>query len=162
MFNINFNYVIQIILPVYLRLEKQIAWLKVITFYLRKIYEEFVVFRTLKLYNINFTGQVMYLEKKLQDTFNCPLLSISDGVVVLPFYLFNKSERKLPVYFYNKSENKPPIYLFNESEYSHQSDFIVNIPIACYNLLTTDEINKLHSIVRYYLTFGKKYKIKTF
>lgn len=161
MFNINFNYIIIIILPIYLRLKKQIAWLKVIIFYLRKTYENFVAFRTLNLYDINFTGQLMYLEKKLQDTFSCPLLYISDGIVVLPFYLYNKSDGELPVYFYNKSEEEPPVYLFNKFEITQQADFIVNIPITCYNNFSNDDINKLHSIINYYKTFGKNYKIKT-
>lgn len=160
MFNINFNYIIHIVLPVYLRFEKQISWLKVITSYINKIYLEFSEFRSLNLYDINFTGQVMYLEKKLQDEFYCSGLYISDGTTNLPFYLYNKSEGELPVYFYNKSEEELPVYLFNKNEFTEQADFFINIPIACYSNFTADDINKLHSIVQYYKNFDKNYNIK--
>ncbi len=101
MFNVIFEYLRTILTPTRLRQPKLLAWLSVIISYLKKIYNEYISFRTLKLYDINFTGQLMYLQKKLRDTFNCPGIIIEDGTLILPLYLSNQNENNLPVYIGN-------------------------------------------------------------
>ncbi len=98
MFDVLFSYLRDILTPTRLRQAKMLAWLSLITSELSKIYDKYVLFRKLKLYEINFTGQVMYLQKKLRDTFNCQEIVIDDGLLTLPFYLSNKIENNLPVY----------------------------------------------------------------
>ncbi len=98
MFNIDFTYLIQSLIPVILRKPKEIAWVSLILSYVKKLYNEFVAFKNEKLYDINFTGQTMYLEKKLNDTFSVTGIFISDGKYYLPLYLFNDGEDFLPVY----------------------------------------------------------------
>jgi len=159
MFDINFTYLINLILPPNLRKPKQIAWLSVLLSYLKKIYENFVLFRIDKLYDINFTGQIMYLEKKLQDTFNIPDLFISDGYIVDNVYLHNLSENALPIFFYNESEEEAEIYLYNSSEHISSQSFIINIPEDDYNNLTSDDLSKLNKIVNYYKLVDKQYTI---
>lgn len=102
MFDIDFRYIITILLPYRLRQSKMIAWLQVIVSYLKVIYTDFKLYRSNKLYEINFTGQVMYLEKTLQDALGCPDVYISDGILTLPLFLSNKDEGRAPVYFGNQ------------------------------------------------------------
>lgn len=161
MFNIDFIYLIQLLLPVYLRKPKQIAWLRLILSFIERIYNEFIQFKAVKLYDINFTGQLMYLEKKLQDTFNCSGIYISDGIVLFPFYLSNKAVGNLPVYFANKSENFP-VYLSNNIEFTESPDFIVNIPESCYNNYTENERKQINIILLYYKLFDKTNIIKLY
>lgn len=198
MFDIDFRYIVTILLPTRLRLPKTIAWLRVIVSYLKVIYTEFKIYRSKKLYEINFTGQVIYLEKKLQDTFNCPDIYISDGLLTLPLFLTNKEEGRSPVYFGNLFilgviyqineeivyENKWYSYTatgngtvptsdpsavagdnietfaYNVEEGSTNSNFIVNIPSDCYTSLTTDDFNKIHSIVQFVILADKTYNLK--
>ncbi|MCF6184352.1 MAG: hypothetical protein L3J56_06945, partial [Bacteroidales bacterium] len=101
MFNVIFEYLRTILTPTRLRQTKLLAWLSLIISYLKKIYEKYISFRTHKLYDINFTGQLMYLQKKLRDAFSCQGIVIEDGTLILPLYLSNQNENNLPVYIGN-------------------------------------------------------------
>jgi len=159
MFNINFKYLINLLIPPVLRTEKQIAWLEVITYYLKIIYENFILFRINKLYDINFTGQTMYLEKKLQDIFKIPDLYISDGFFVEDTYLSNIHEGNLPVYISNISENEETIIFYNISEINNEFDFVVNIHLSDYLSLSNEDFFKMNKIINYYKLVDKRYKI---
>lgn len=98
MFNVLFAYLVRNLLPTRLRQSRIIAYAKLLISYIDKIYNEYVAYRTIKLYDINFTGQVMYLQKRIRDTFDCQGILIEDGVLSLPFYLSNKDELNLPVF----------------------------------------------------------------
>ena len=162
MFNINFTYLIQLLLPPNLRKSKLIAWLQVIVSYLKKIYDSFILFRIDKLYEINFTGQIMYIEKKLQDVFEIDDLFISDGLFLENLFLSNISEGEFPVYMSNISENDETIYLANIQEYYENADFIINIPLAFYNNLTSDDFAKMNKIIDYYKLVEKTYTIQSY
>ena len=101
MFDIDFRYIVTILLPTRLRKGKWVAWLRVIVSYLKIIYTEFKIYRNKKLSEINFTGQVMYLEKLLQDKFSCSGIYISDGILSFPTFLSNKEEGRASVFFGN-------------------------------------------------------------
>ena len=200
MFKINFEYLITILLPTRLRKSKMIAWLRVLLSNIQSVYVDYIAYRELQLYDANFTGQVMYLEKKLQDTFNCPGIYIRDGAITLPVYLSNTDEGNLPQYFGNlfvlgESYNPYDEIIYNNTWYSYTTagngvtpdtdpsavqglpvdtfmfnieeqllggSFIVYVPIACFNLMTSDDINKMRSIVQFYILADKTYEIKTF
>ncbi len=102
MFDVLFSYLRDILTPTRLRQAKMLAWLSLITSQLSKIYDKYVLFRNLKLNEINFTGQLIYLQKKLRDTFNCQGIVIDDGLLTLPFYLSNTIENNLLVYIGNR------------------------------------------------------------
>lgn len=199
MFNIIYTYLIAILTPTRLRQPKLLAFLRLIMSFSNSIYNEYVEYRTLKLYLINFTGQTMYLEKLLQDEFNCAGIFISDSYLVLPLYLFNTDEPYLPVYagnyyiegtiyqsgddiiynnywyHYNSTgngntpdmdgaaikEEKIETFLVNLQETTSANDFIVNVPAACYNLMSDDDFNRMHSILNYYKLVNKTYTIKS-
>jgi hypothetical protein len=102
MFNIDFRALIQLLLPVGWRKPKHIVWLSLILSAIKGIYNEFLAFRTSKLYDINFTGQVIYIEKKLNDLFATTGIYIADVTFYPKLYLNNKIEDFLPIYFGNK------------------------------------------------------------
>ncbi len=91
MFNIDFDYLIEILLPTRLRKLRFRKWLKLILSSLNKVYSDFKVFTDNKLFYLNFTSQRLYLEKKLQTEFNTSIF-LSDGNLVLPYYLHNIDE----------------------------------------------------------------------
>lgn len=79
-----------------------VAWLQLILSHIKKNYINFLNYRKQKLYDINFTGQTHYLEKKLNETFSCQGIYIDDIVYIPRLYLHNKRENFLPVFFGNK------------------------------------------------------------
>jgi len=161
MFNIDFIFVIRNLLPPSLRKPKLISWLRLITSNLYSVYLQFVEYRAKMLYDINFTGQLMYLEKKLQEVFLIPGIIISDGELIELVYLSNQMEGFLPVYLNNNMEDNPQMYLVNILEVTDNADFIVNVPSLALAGLTTDEILKMKKIINYYLLLGKSYKIQS-
>lgn len=158
MFNINFIYLLLITLPTRLRNARIVAYMRVALSWLRQIYNAFVSFRSLMLYDINFTGQTMYLEKKLRDTFGCNGIVITDGTLTVSNYLYNNADSQLPLYLYNESENQP-LYLYNNSELSSQNDFIVKIPTSCYSAMTDFEFIQMRTIIEFYKLAQKKYTL---
>ena len=87
MFNVLFSYLTKILVPTRLRQLRMLSWMNLVVSYIKTIYDEYVVFRTEKLYLINFTGQTMYLQKYLQDEFEEGGIYISDGVMVLRLFV---------------------------------------------------------------------------
>ncbi len=156
MFNVNWTYLLEILIPPILRKPKLRAWLKLVTSQISKIYDDFVIERTWWKYNINFTGQLCYLEKKLQETFNCNEIKILDGELIQTSYLSFQSEPYLPVYATFISENEPTMTLINQSELGHNADFIVQVPYGCLN---SEQIDLLKKIINEYKLFEKQYKI---
>jgi hypothetical protein len=120
-----------------------------------------VEYRAAKSYMLNFTGQVMYLEQYLRDSFLIPGISISDGNVKDLFYLFNESEGFLPVYINNEAEpGANLVELWNISEITENVDFYVNVPIAAFSLLTDESLKKMQKMINYFLVYGKNYIIR--
>jgi hypothetical protein len=161
MFQINFTYLINLLLPPFLRKDRHKAWIKLILSNIYKLYIEFMSFKTLKLYDINFNGQTMYLEKKLQDTFGIPGLYISDGLLLNEVYFSNKDEDNIPLYFPNIAEETDTNYFYNIDEYTFDAFFIINIPSINYILLTSDDLAKMRKIIEYYKLIDKTYIIKS-
>ncbi len=164
MFNINFTYLINLLLPPVLRTEKQTAWLEVITYFLKVIYENFMSFRINKLYDINFTGQVMYLEKKLQTVFNNNGIYIADALFLEDIYFTNIQEGEFPVYISNIAENEETVYLHNISELSVgvDVDFYVYVPYVLYSSMDIYDFAKMNKIINYYKLVDKQYLIKSY
>jgi len=161
MFSINFIYTVWNLLPVSLRKPKLAAFLRLCLSYVEKIYLSFVEYRAAKSYMLNFTGQVMYLEQYLRDSFLIPGISISDGNVKDLFYLFNESEGFLPVYINNEAEpGANLVELWNISEITENVDFYVNVPIAAFSLLTDESLKKMQKMINYFLVYGKNYIIR--
>jgi hypothetical protein len=127
--------------------------------YIEKIYGQFLVFKDYRLYDINFTGQTMYLQKKLRDTFACQGILIEDGQMFLPVYLHNQSEQQLPLYLFNEFENETISYLNNSTELSSQNDFVVKVPASCYNSMDTHSFHKMRTILEFYKMAQKTYSI---
>ena len=197
MYNIDFRYLITILLAVILRKPRQIAWIRLLLSHLNSIYKLFKTFRNNIQADIIFTGQVMYLEKKLQIEI-CDGITVTDGYQNIPVYLSNIEEANAPVFFGNLWElgviyqvddeiiylnywyqyigvgngNSPDsdpnavqgdeidTYMYNNEESTTMAVFYVNIPQLCYDTLTSDDLNRLNSIVEYYLIAGAGYEIK--
>lgn len=151
MFNINFKYLIAILTPPILRNVKFLQWMNIILSSIRNIYLDFLDMRVNWLYDINFTAQIMYLEKKLQAELNTSLISITDGYMVSLIYLQNEASNEQPLFIYNEPENSP-VFISNLSELDNEIDFYVNVP-------TGSDATIINNIIRKYNILGKTYLI---
>lgn len=106
MFNLNINWpkIIKENLPFFLHRTKRIDFIKALISGVNQIYQEFLVMYQVYVYKIRFNGQVIYLEKILNDKFS----PTSGGIYIVDANTIPKN------YLYRKSELKPPIYLYRK------------------------------------------------
>lgn len=103
-FNINWLKIIKEHLPADLRVISVIEFLQVVISPFVEIYGEFMAKYQVLVYKVRFTGQVIYLEKILNDKFSPTSggIYIVDGQTTPKKYLYRKSEGKPPQYRYRK------------------------------------------------------------
>lgn len=159
MFNIVWNKLIQLLLPIQLRQTKIISYLRSAFGGIIQIYNDFLNYRDYANYLLYFNGQTIYLEHLLNDQFDNVLrriyiYNIPPAIII---YIYLKLENK-PKYIYQKIENAPinkQIYLKNTSEYTSQLDFIVKVPVGL-----TFDIHIMKSWIERYKIAGKNYDIQ--
>lgn len=104
MFNINWPQLAAELTPSKYRSKmKFAAWLGVLLSPVRDLHTQFLSFRQDAIYKARFTGQIIYLEKRLNDRFD-PIargIYIDNVADVNWIYVFNSSEQQLPLYAYN-------------------------------------------------------------
>ncbi len=149
---INFNKLTVWLLPTFLRRNNHIAWLSAIIYPIVTLYD-----RT--LYRMQHNGQVIYLEKVLNQWFlvegynpdqhkNTKTVHIANAYYARRKYLYQDYEQK-PIYL-------GKTYIHKRAEYGAEYfDFTVLIPKSYnYNLVA------LKAQIDYYKLAGKKYKIE--
>lgn len=162
MFSVNFKNIVNQNLPPKTGTDTPLtkAWLYSLIQPLIELYAIFSSYRIQALYTLSFTGQVIYLEKLLNDTFNNggTEIFIEDGSLKIAPFLFNTAEDAEPFFVYNTAEtDEPNTYLYNTAEYTGNLDFIVKVPVA----LVFDE-NQMKSLINKYKLAGKNYTIQTY
>lgn len=140
------------LMATYLRRSKHIAWLQACV-------APLIYLQDVTLYKMQHNGQVVYLEKVLNEWFevegyNPNLHRESKKVYIVDAYYAKRQ------YIYQNYEEKPiylsKTYIHKRSEYSAEYfDFVVMIPQGYrYNEA------KLHALINYYKLAGKKYKVE--
>lgn len=158
MFNINYDRLIQLLLPVHLRAERMLLFLKAMLRPLKTLYNGFLSYRQSTLRTLSHTGQVNSLEQLLNDLYSPTArgIEITDSTDNRwPPAIYNHNEGQPALYLYNKSETAPPNYLFNTIEYNLMTDFIVRIPMT-----TTATSDQIRSTVNRYRQAGKRYSLQ--
>ncbi|GIZ15276.1 hypothetical protein [Capnocytophaga catalasegens] len=160
--NIDFEKLVGLLLPTFLRKRKMLAWLRMWVAPLKSLHYDFFQKRNAlngDLYRLAHNGQVCYLRKMLNDNFDPEKrrIRILDG---------NKFRRK---YIYTRGENKPiylgKMYLRGRSDYADTGvDFIVEIPKEVSELHRTEQngaerFYAIEAYVDFYRLAGKRYKI---
>lgn len=135
------------------------AWLKVLAAPVVFLYQEFLRFRKVRLYELSITPQVASLERLLNDRWD-PLLRriyIDDAIIYAPLYLYRDAESH-EISLYTVPENQPvTVYTDGETLGSTADDFIIMVPIDV--VFNTTE---MRSLVNVYKLAGMKFKIQTF
>lgn len=161
MYNIDFDELINSKLPWFLRKPIMRAWLAALTYPVRFVYANFIVFCNEMRFDGDMTGQVVYLEYMLNLIFyrqgDLQYIYITDGTPGDDLLLYNQAENEDETYTYQSSEDEDPVWLMNNSEGS-ETDFIVNVPstvpITYYDFLI--------SLVSKYKIAGTSFSILSF
>lgn len=119
MYNINFIYLVYDFLLIKWRKSNNISLIMLALSYIRKIWDMFVDLRAYYVSDFYFTGQTMYVEKKLSDFYNCSVL-IEDGEFIPPVYVFNNIEELTPIYTLNTFNIDETYYLGTEILYNNE------------------------------------------
>ncbi|WP_367867905.1 hypothetical protein [Pedobacter sp. WC2423] len=151
-FEVDFNRLISLNLPVDLRQLKWLTWLQCLVSPVKMIDSKFKAFRSANLYTLAHNGQVCFLRKVLNDSFDPGLrrIYIAEG---------SKYDRN---YIYTNAEKQPKylgkMYLRQASDYADSGvDFRVIIPIG-FNLNAV--IHQMKAAIDFYKLASKRYKIE--
>lgn len=125
MFNIDFDKLINNNLDNFVRQPKFVNRLKCIVYEVKNLYTQFISFRDDRIIKAAGNGQVIWLEKILNDKWD----NISRGIFISdpipsPFYIWKKTEAVPSVYLYKKFA---PGHNFTPGEYCIGSDNIIYI-----------------------------------
>nr|DAS20561.1 MAG TPA: hypothetical protein [Caudoviricetes sp.] len=146
----------QYVLHPALRKKKIFALISVFLLPLIFIYNSFKKYRK-QLIDKNINGQVIYIEKALNDRFFLKkreifITDIEDSVT----YLHKRTEGQIPVYIYKRSEKGKTVFKYRD-EGSYEGNFIVHIP-SFLKEYETDIRNQ----VNYYKPAGRSFKIEIY
>ena len=139
-----------------MRKKKIFALISVFLLPLIFIYNSFKKYRK-QLIDKNINGQVIYIEKALNDRFFLKkreifITDIEDSVT----YLHKRTEGQIPVYIYKRSEKGKTVFKYRD-EGSYEGNFIVHIP-SFLKEYETDIRNQ----VNYYKPAGRSFKIEIY
>ena len=130
-YDIDYDKLGKIFIPEPLRKPILSAWVKVLLSPIKTVYEAFLSYRTLKLYELTITPQVCYMERLLNDRWDDTLrrIVIEDAPDHAPIVYYLEAELKPDVYF-TEAENLPVVY-YTEGECGQiKDDFIIKVPTA--------------------------------
>jgi hypothetical protein len=144
--------------PVFWRRTTFIEFIYCLVDPIKKLNSEFISFREKSIYKIVHNGQVILLEKVLNDAFDKfdRRIYITDSVQNEPLYLHSTQEQR-PVYIGEKT-------LFNFGSFDAANyEFIVIMPVELKPVFLFDLLNfenRIKTSVNYYKLASKRYVIQ--
>ena len=162
------NYVLDILnewvklVPVKLRGPRLIVWVQSLLRPLQTVANQFAGKVAEVQYRLTFTGQVIYLEHRLNDEFDPSARSIyiddPTQAGIIPVFIYNIAEQQPATYLYNVAEAQPSTFIYDVPEYSSNTDFIVFIPASLNTDLTKARMKK---VINSYKQAGRRYQFQT-
>lgn len=160
MYSIDFDKLIDNLLPWFLRKPVMKSWLKATIAPTISLYGLFTAYIDKKRWEASLTGQVEVMEIMLNQEFyndaNSRKIFISDNDPEEMIYIHNLAENQSPFYLHNLSENEEEVYLSNLDE-GIIVDFIVNVPEEL-----EFDLNYMISLIKKYKIAGPSFEINTY
>lgn len=143
------------VLPPVLRGKRLFALIRILLLPFVFVYKQFVAFRKEALGKQAVTGQVLMIEKLLNDHYALTNKEIylSDAPLT-NIYLYKQKENQIPVVLYRSSEEQGMRYLLYEREGQYDANFTVNVPS-----FLADSLEEIKWLVDHYKPAGRTYKI---
>lgn len=149
MFNLNINWlkIIKENVPFFLRTPVRMDWILSMISAINQIYQEFIIQQKVYVYKIRFNGQVIYLEKILNDKFD----PVGTGIYIID------GNTNVATYLYRRIELKPPLYLYKrwKSTISYNADEFAVEGNKVYKALSNNT-NKKPSLYPSYWAYYKQ------
>lgn len=157
-YNIDLYKFSQHLLPPMLRKKRLFAFLSILILPFVYLVSLFLKFRIQSLNKLNTNGQVIYIEKVLNDRFflKNKEIYITD-IFNKNVYAYYRSEEQIPLYFYKRSEGSEVKYIPLRDEGSINGNFMVNIPS-----FLSDYESDIKTLVDYYKPAGRSYVLKIY
>lgn len=157
-YEIDFPYLIEDLLHPLLRKPIMQAWLEALFVPLENLHSEFLDFVEAKRYEMDFTGQVISIERLLNNEFDNGLrrIYISDGNRAEVFLFKGDKPLGEEAFFFKGTEGIGEKFVFKGVS-NLLYDFVVNVPAS----LAYDSV-KMNTLINKYRQAGKKYIISTF
>lgn len=155
-YRVNWNKLAILLLPTHIRKVKIVHYLLVLMTPIKTIYYKFRTFRDLKLYDLTINGQVILLEKVLNDTFDSALrrIYITDGNTYMP-PLFLEEYKNRPVIFKEEGDaDNPTFWAIDNLDDIISFNFFVHVPNELYY-----EASRMRALVNRYKAFGRTFNI---
>lgn len=145
----------ELLLPPPLRRKKLFALIKVMILPFRYLHKKMMDYHHKASHLQQVTGQVINLEKALNDMFYSGHDIYITDVPAADFYLYNDNETATGMVMYNDDEEGVSQVWTNDGEGRINGDFIVNVPFY----LEPQE-SLIRNILDRYKVTGRKYIIK--
>ena len=150
-----------LLIPTFLRKAKLVGWLRMLVAPIGRLHYDFTLKRAADIRKLSLNGQVCYLRKALNDTFD-PLLRrirILEGSQYQSQYIYTEAERK-PKFL-------GTMYLRRGVDYADTGvDFIVKVPQEVWDSqkTPTSEIGRyrffeMEALIGFYKLASKRYMI---
>lgn len=148
----------QYVLRPLLRKKRIFAVVSVFLLPLIFIYTLFKSYRKQATDRLNINGQVIYIEKVLNERFFLihREIFITD-IIGNELYLYNRSEEQIPSYLHKRSERAEVKYIQQRGEGNYSGNFVVNIP----SFLSMYEL-EIINLVDYYKPAGRSFVLKIY
>lgn len=151
-FQIDYDRLVLLCLPTFLRKNNIVSFLRSVIVAIKYLYVVFRNNQNANLYKLAHNGQVCYLRKVLNDTFDPGLrrIKIVEGLAFAQQYIYTSAEQQ--------KKYLGTMYLRQSTDYADTGvDFRVVVPDG-YDLSSV--IHQMKSMVDYYKLTSKRYKIQ--
>lgn len=148
----------QYVLRPSLRKRKIFAIISVFLLPLIFIYTLYKSYRKQAIDKLNINGQVIYIEKVLNDRFFLKNREIYiTDIAGKEFYLYHRREEQIPSYLHKRSEGAEIKYIQQRGEGNYSGNYMVNIP----SFLSAYE-GEIKNLIDYYKPAGRSYVLKIY
>ncbi|MDA6068632.1 hypothetical protein NJT12_03275 [Flavobacterium sp. AC] len=155
-FKIDFNRLSILLLPTFLRKQNLVKYVQALVTPIGSLHYKWSNWRIENIFKIEYSGQVCYLRKSLNDKFD-PLqrrIRIGDGNIHEVTYIYTEVE--LQNAFLHTENESQIIWIRSEAETASTGlDFIVFVPQEVYD----SDFFGLHAHIKFYKAGGKRYNI---
>ncbi len=158
-FKLNYKQLVTMLLPCSLQKPLMRLWLNALIAPIKELYTQFTDYRQQVNYQIEYSGQVVYLQKVLNDCFD----DIDRRIRIIDtrydeIYIHKTSEKK-PLSLSRNTETKP-LHVLNRSYYvDAKADFQVFIPAEISIWVNTSQEAVFCYLLNYYKLAGTCYEL---